>query len=89
MKRQGLTFSVHLKMDQTIVLKESNNTPIVPDFMPYCFVFIFIKFGSLKTEKSFCLYTDLCGSFAWSLPLAGFLMYMLSLSCSQPAWLYK
>ena len=25
----------------------------------YCFVFSFIKFGSLVTEKYFCLYTDL------------------------------
>ena len=47
----------------------------------YCFVFLFIKFSSLMTEKSFCSYTDhwKSSSFVWSQPLAEFLIYMLSL----------
>ena len=77
-----------------MVLKESSNAPLHQDpyqWLSVLFCIFIIKFGSLMTEKSFRLYTDLwkSSSFVWSLPLAEFLMYMLSLSCSLPAWLYK
>ena len=46
-KKQGLTFSAHLKIDQTIVgtKKKSSNVP--------CFRLHAKGFGSLMTEKRF------------------------------------
>ena len=88
-RRQYLTLSAHLKIDQTIVLKESSNAQLLQT-SSYCFVFSFIKVSSLMTERSFCFYTDFrkSSNFVWSVPLAGFLIYMLSsLSCSLPGFI--